>query len=341
MGEKSEQQARTEWYEKYCEAKENGNWPMKMELDEKLTSGFIEAYIPSLDMAAYLRSINHQFSELEKATIIGNHQCLSKEEKLEALQRMKELTGDENLHNRLEQAITLAQKKRHTGSCLLRGVFHDFFSIPHDFQHGDIVRFVGDNYQYRSRLGVLLKFDEEKFKFYYDAPEDYRNAQVMVYAPLLIKGYDGDGNPIYNYLGGASYEYSNPIYIERIQLEPENEWRRYLEYLPERERRKFVKNVIIKQLQEVWQYYPKFSFMELITTAAENVKVPIILQQKVEKGLTDLSEADDIDMAKIKDFELMNGLFDMLPDSVKRRYLAQEKECAEGAEDLSCEREGD
>ena len=88
---------RLDWYGRFFLEKKNGNWPMKMELDEKLTSGFIEAYILSLDTAAYLRSIDHHFSELEKATIIGNHHALSDAEKLEALQRMKETTEDETL----------------------------------------------------------------------------------------------------------------------------------------------------------------------------------------------------------------------------------------------------
>lgn len=78
---------RLDWYAKYYMEKKKGNWPMKMELDDKLTSGFIEAYIPSMDTAAYLRSINYHFSELEKATIIGNHHKLLMKEKHICLRR--------------------------------------------------------------------------------------------------------------------------------------------------------------------------------------------------------------------------------------------------------------
>lgn len=100
-----------DWYARYYIEKKNGNWPMKMRLDEKLTSGFIEAYIPSLDTAAYLRSIDYQFSEIEKATIMGNHKCLSAEEKIKALQKIKKSEGDEKLCKRLEQAVQLLRDK--------------------------------------------------------------------------------------------------------------------------------------------------------------------------------------------------------------------------------------
>lgn len=72
---------RMDWYAKYYQAEKDGNWPMIMPLDEKLTTGFIEAYIPSKDTAAYLRSIDHQFSDAEKATIIANHENLTNEKK--------------------------------------------------------------------------------------------------------------------------------------------------------------------------------------------------------------------------------------------------------------------
>ena len=293
-----------------------------MELNEKLRSGFIEAYIPSKDTAAYLRSINHQFNDLEKATIIGNHQCLSKEEKLEALQRMKELTGDENLRDRLEQAIVQIRKNTYAADDFPAwDAFHDFFPIPHDFRHGDIVRFVGN--AYRSVLGVVLGYDERSYKFYCNLSGDYSDVQVAVDTRFLVKGYDGSGVPIYDYLGEFSHEHINPIYIERIRLEPENECRCYLEYLAacdtpdEREKHKLAEKVIIKQLQNVWQYYPKFSLTDLMMTVAKTAKLWINHPQMPVKKLIGLPEAEDIDMAKIKDFELMDGLFYMLPMSVK------------------------
>lgn len=193
---------RLDWYAKYYMEKKKGNWPMKMKLDDKLTSGFIEAYIPSIDTAAYLRSINYCFSEIEKATIIGNHSSLLIEEKLEALQKMKELVKDEKLCKRLEQAMQQIRENKHTAdSCSVWDAFHDFFPIPHDFRHGDIVKFVGN--KYRDYLGVVLE-------------------------------YDADGSPIYDYLGEFSHEHMNPIYVERARLGHENECGWYLKYLAAR-----------------------------------------------------------------------------------------------------------
>lgn len=301
-----------------------------MELNEKLTSGFIEAYIPSMDTAAYLCSLGHQFSELEKATIIGNHQCLSKEEKLEALQRMKKLTGDENLRNRLEQAMTLIRENPYAADDFpLWNAFHDFFPIPHDFRHGDIVRFVGN--EYRSVLGVVLGYDEKEYKFYCNLSGDYSDVQVMVDTRFLIKGCDGSGVPIYDYLGEFSHKHINPIYIERIRLEPENECRRYLEYLAvcdtpdEREAHKHAEKVIIKQLQNVWQYYPEFSLTDLMMAAAKTAKLWKKHPQMPVKKLIGLPRAHFVDTAKVKDFELMDGLFRMLPTSVKKDIWGRER----------------
>lgn len=302
-----------------------------MELNERLTSGFIEAYIPSKDTAAYLRSLDHQFSELEKATIIGNHQCLSKEEKLEVLQRMKKLTGDDNLRNRLEQAMTLIRENPYAADDSAWNAFHDFFPIPHDFRHGDIVRFVGN--EYRSVLGVVLGYDEKTYNFYSDLSRlsrDYSDVQVAVDTRFLVKGCDANGDPIYDYLGEFSHEHINPIYIERIRLEPENECRRYLEYLAvcdtpeEREAHKHAEKVIIKQLQNVWQYYPEFSLTDLMMAAAKTAKLWKKHPQMPVKKLIGLPRAHFVDTAKIKDFELMDGLFRMLPTSVKEDIWGRE-----------------
>lgn len=329
---------RLDWYAKYYMEKKKGNWPMKMELDDKLTSGFIEAYIPSMDTAAYLRSINYCFSEIEKATIIGNHSGLLPEEKLEALQRMRELAKDEKLCKRLEQAMQLIWENKHTAdSCSVWDAFHDFFPIPHDFRHGDIVHFVGKPYdfqygdnvcfaenKYHNYLGVVLGYDEKVYEFYCNLSGDYSDVQIAVDTRFLIKGYDADCNPIYDYLGEFSHEHMNPIYVERARLGHENECGWYLKYLAacgtpnERNAHMLAEKVIIRQLGNVWQYYPKLSMAELMITAAKVGKLCVEHPQMPVKELIGLPEADVIDIAKVQDFEVMDGLFYMLPKSVKK-----------------------
>ncbi|MCM1048533.1 MAG: hypothetical protein NC433_08915 [Clostridiales bacterium] len=306
-------------------------------LDERLTYEFIKSYIPSKDTAAYLHAINHQFSELEKATIIGNHECLSKDEKLEALQRMKELTKDESLQERIEWAMELIQKNKYAfDSSPAWDAFHDFFPIPHNFRHGDIVRLVGNGY--RSVLGVILGYDEKNYRFYCNLSGDYSDIQVTVDTRFLIKGCDDNGAPIYDYLGEFSHEHINPIYIERIQLEPDNECRLYLEYLAacdtpqEKEKRKSAEQVIIKQLQNVWQYYPKLNLTELVIMAAKVAKLWLNSSQTSIKKLIALPKAKDIDIEKIKDFELMDGLFHMLPERAKKDIWSKEADCRAGEE---------
>ena len=320
---------RPDWYAKYYMEKRKGDWPMKMALDEKLTTGFIEAYIPSLDTAAYLRSINHCFSEVEKATIIGNHSSLLPEEKLEALQKMKELTKDEQLCKRLEQAMQLIRDNKYPADyCPVWDVFHDFFPIPHDFRHGDIVHFVGS--EYCNDLGVVLGYDEKAYEFYCNLSGDYSDVQIAVDTRFLINGYDADGNPIYDYLGEFSHEHMNPIYVERARLSYENECGWYLEYLAacgtpkERRAHMLTEKVIIRQLRKVWQYYPELNLAELMMTAAKASKLWIEHPQMPVKELTGLPEADVVDLAKAKDFEVMDGLFHMLPKDVKEDIWHEE-----------------
>ena len=40
---------------------------------------FIDEFIPSKDARAYLHSIHHEFTDLEKATIVANHIMISYE----------------------------------------------------------------------------------------------------------------------------------------------------------------------------------------------------------------------------------------------------------------------
>ena len=42
---------------------------------------FIEEFIPSKDTKAYLHSIHHEFTDMEKATIVANHIMISYEER--------------------------------------------------------------------------------------------------------------------------------------------------------------------------------------------------------------------------------------------------------------------
>lgn len=321
---------RLDWYAKYYMEKKNSNWPMKMELDERLTSGFIEAYIPSIDTAAYLRSLDHHFSELEKATIIGNHQCLSKKEKLEALQRMKEISEDEKLCKRLEQAMQLIRENKYIADDFPAwDAFHDFFAIPHDFRHGDIVHLVGN--EYRNVIGVILGYDEKSYEFYCKLSGDYCDVQIAVDTRFLLERYDDNYNPVYDYLGEFSHEHINPIYIERARLGHDNECGWYLKYLAacdtpnERKAHMLAEEVIIRQLKYIWQYYPKLNLMELMITAAKTAKLWIKHPEMPVKKLIGLPEADAIDISKIKDFEIMDGLFHMLPQSVKKDIWSRER----------------
>lgn len=317
-----------DWYARYYIEKKNGNWPMKMRLDEKLTSGFIEAYIPSLDTAAYLRSINHQFSEIEKATIIGNHKCLSVEEKIEALQRMKKSGGDEKLCKRLEQAVQLLRDKHNhdfRDDFPVWDAFHDFFAIPHNFWHGDIVHFAGLRFKGSELIGVILGYDEKLYRRSCKFSGDYSDVQITVDTRFAKSEYHrGRGWNYDNYLGEFSHHHINPIYIERARLAHDNKYSGYLQYLAacgtpdERDGHLLAEAVIVEQLRRVWWYYPEHSLIELISTAAKIAKLCEKAPQMSAEELVCLPEADNIDISKVRDFEVMDGLFRMQPQSVKK-----------------------
>lgn len=115
----------------------------------------------------------------------------------------------------------------------------------------------------------------------------------------------------------------NPIYVERARLGHENECGWYLEYLAacgtpnERKEHALAEKVIIRELGYVWQYYPKLSLVELMITAAKAGKLWVEHPQMPVKELFGLPEADAVDIAKVKDFEVMDGLFNMLPKHIK------------------------
>lgn len=54
-----------------------------------LNKDFIDTFIPSKDTRAYLNSIRHEFTNLEKATIVANHWTVSEEDKIDWLTAFK------------------------------------------------------------------------------------------------------------------------------------------------------------------------------------------------------------------------------------------------------------
>lgn len=80
-------------------------------------------------------------------------------------------------------------------------------------------------------------------------------------------------------------------------------------------KRKF--EILEERFVEIFTEY-KESLMDLMMTAAKTAKLWIKHPQMLVKKLIGLPEVDCVDMAKIKDFELMDGLFYMLPESVKK-----------------------
>ena len=58
-------------------------------LEGKMEKNFIDEFIPSKDTRAYLYSIYHEFTDLEKATIVANHIMIYYEKKVEWLNSFK------------------------------------------------------------------------------------------------------------------------------------------------------------------------------------------------------------------------------------------------------------
>ena len=59
-----------------------------------MEKNFIDEFIPSKDTRAYLHSIHHEFTDLEKATIVANHIMISYEKKVKWLNSFKEREGE-------------------------------------------------------------------------------------------------------------------------------------------------------------------------------------------------------------------------------------------------------
>ena len=54
-----------------------------------MENNFIDEFIPSKDTRTYLHSIHHEFTDLEKATIVANHIMISYEKKVKWLNSFK------------------------------------------------------------------------------------------------------------------------------------------------------------------------------------------------------------------------------------------------------------
>ena len=67
---------------------------------------FIDEFITSKDTRAYLHSIHHEFTDIEKATIVANHIMISYEEKVKWLKQFMDEITDDVLRNRILKAIS-------------------------------------------------------------------------------------------------------------------------------------------------------------------------------------------------------------------------------------------
>ncbi len=193
---------------------------------------FIDKFIPSKDTRAYLHSINHEFNDLEKATIVANHIMISYEEKVNWLTDFKDRISDEALKKRISEALVQIKKdkkyyrksKTALGALPYYESLFDFVFIPHDFRHGDIVRSLYGDWNteaYFEKIGIVLSYFEEDYDFYRKLRGDYSDVQVCV----DIK-FDG-----VSYQGEFEHEHINPIYVERMTLREKDERKTYLDYL--------------------------------------------------------------------------------------------------------------
>ena len=73
---------------------------------------FIDEFIPSKDTRAYLHSIHHEFTDLEKATIVANHLMISYEEKVKWLNAFMDKISDATLKDRISKALIQIKKDR-------------------------------------------------------------------------------------------------------------------------------------------------------------------------------------------------------------------------------------
>lgn len=197
-----------------------------------MEKNFIDEFIPSKDTRAYLHSIHHEFTDLEKATIVANHIMISYEEKVKWLNVFMNKISDDALKDRISKALVQIKKDRkYSRKCnTALGAMHyneslfDFIFIPHDFRHGDIVRSLYGDWnttEFCEKVGIILNYSDKDYEFYKKLKGDYSDVQVCV--DIKFDGVD--------YQGEFEHEHINPIYIERMTLNETDERRSYLNYL--------------------------------------------------------------------------------------------------------------
>lgn len=184
---------------------------------------FIDAFIPSKDMRAYLHSIHHEFSDLEKATIVANHLMITYEDKIDWLIDFKDRVSREDLRERILNAISLIKSDK-GWLCDYNEALFDFVFIPYDFRHGDIVRSLYGEWNttpYCEKIGMILNYFDKNYDFYRNMKGDYSDVQITV--DTIFDGV--------KYQGEFSHQHINPIYIERVTLQEKDGRRPYLDYL--------------------------------------------------------------------------------------------------------------
>ena len=189
---------------------------------------FIDEFIPSKDTRDYLHSIHHEFTDLEKATIVANHIMISYEKKIKWLNNFMQKLPNSTLKDRISKALIQIKRDRKCntalGSLPYNESLFDFVFIPHDFRNGDIVRSLYGGWnttEFCEKVGIILNYSDKDYEFYKNLKGDYSDVQVCV----DIK-FDGVA-----YQGEFEHEHINPIYIERMTLNEKDERRAYLNYL--------------------------------------------------------------------------------------------------------------
>ena len=189
-----------------------------------MEKNFIDEFIPSKDTRDYLHSIHHEFTDLEKATIVANHIMISYEKKVKWLNSFKEKISDDTLKDRISKALVQIKKDKKyyrkcntaLGALPYNESLFDFVFIPHDFRNGDIVRSLYGGWntiEFCEKVGIILSYFDKDYEFYKNLRGDYSDAQVCV----DIK-FDGVA-----YQGEFEHEHINPIYIERMTLNEKDE----------------------------------------------------------------------------------------------------------------------
>ena len=197
-----------------------------------MEKNFIDEFIPSKDTRAYLHSIHHEFTDLEKATIVANHIMISYEEKVKWLNVFMNKISDDALRDRISKALVQIKKDRKyyrkcntaVGTLPYNKSLFDFVFIPHDFRHGDIVRSLCGGWnttEFCEKVGIILNYFDDDYESYKKLKGDYSDVQICV----DIK-FDGVA-----YQGEFEHEHINPIYVERMTLNEKDERRSYLNYL--------------------------------------------------------------------------------------------------------------